>query len=386
MEKEKTAFVPLLEDVETHGVSSESIYPVKKQERNKPRRVNKFLKAVLKVVFVFFLVAFTVAAVAGYRLYRWMSHEVQQFTVEESNSFPVQEVPESELEALKDTGMLFWDQIQLGIVPEDFVFTARDVNGFFARSDFLRGNAFAEMKPNEYKMSFSLPTDGLPGGKGRFFNAYETINWFPETNHLTVKVDPLDLEEHCVFATSDGGCWVKPIGQFVNLEFELTTMEDGKTLNLQLLKGRVFDHRIPEDFIEEQYNLLSDLYNCDPLDYDCKQTSKFLQGLAGVSLKDGQVVVHAERDSTEATYYKEHEAHSWHHGNHGQHHHHHGKHGRHHDGRHHREFHGEHYEPGMYHKGHHHGGHRALRENRAKTHSHGGHWRALHMVRKLMAY
>mmetsp|Transcript_33445 Transcript_33445/g.80967 ORF Transcript_33445/g.80967 Transcript_33445/m.80967 type:complete len:207 (-) Transcript_33445:109-729(-) len=206
------------------------------------------------------------------------------------------------------------------------------------------------MKDNQLKFSVSLPADFLPGGKGRFFNAYETIQWYPETNRLTIKMDSQDFED-----------------QYVDAELELTTLEDGKTLNLQVIKGKAFDHRIPQEFIDEHYNLLEEVYNCDCHDDECKQGRKFLEGLAGVSLEEGQVVVHADPEPKEATYYKEHEGHSWQYGHHG--HGHHGKHG------------GHHHEDGH----HHHGGRRALRENRAKAHGHGHHWKALHMVRRLLA-
>lgn len=363
---EKTDFIPLLEDIETPVVNAESVYPVKKKnQKNKEckckKRIKKFLKLALKVFFVGFLLFSAIGSVAGYRWYKYVSREVQRFTVTEPVSYPVNQVPSSELQALKDSAKLFWDSIQAGVVVpdnnKDLVVTARVANGFIAASDFLRMNALAEMKDNELKMSVSLPTDGVPGGKGRFFNAYQTITWSPETHRLTVKMDAADLKGQA------------PIGQLVDAEFELTTMEDGKTLNLQVLKGKAFGHKIPQDFIDEHYNLLQDLYNCDCHDEDCKQARKVLEALAGVSLEDGQVVVHADPEPKEATYYKEHEVHSWHHGKH-----HHGKHG------HHGDYHGKH-------DGDHHHEHRALRENRtAKTHGgHGRHWRALHMVRRLMA-
>ncbi|CAJ1951420.1 unnamed protein product [Cylindrotheca closterium] len=356
MEKESTDFIPLLEDIETPIVSADSIYPVKKNKNKeckckKARCVKKVLKTVLKVVFVAFLLFSAVASIAGYRWYRWMSREVERFTSTQANYYtPREEVPMGELEVLKDNAKLFWDSIQNGAVPQDFVLTHRQTNGFVAASDFLRTHAYAEMEDNELKLSVSLPTDGLPGGKGRFFNAYQTVKWHPETNRLTIQMDAVDVEV--------------PIGQLIDAEFELTTMEDGKTLNLQVIKGKAFDHKIPTDFLEEHYNLLEDLYTCDCHDDDCKHARKFLEGLAGVSMEEGQVVVHADTDPKEATYYKEHEGHSWHHDHHG----HHGKHGHHH---------GEH--------GHHHGGHRVLRESSPKAHGHSHHWRALHMVRRLMA-
>lgn len=217
--------------------------------------------------------------------------ELEKFVVAESKSFPVQQVPSGELEAMKNDAIIFWDSIQSGIVPEDFVLTARDVNGFFASSDFFRSNAFFEMKQNEYKLSISFPLDGLGDeeGGGSFFNLYQTFKWDPETNRLFVKVDSQDFEE--------------PMGQFVDVEFELTVTEDDKTLNLQVLKGKVLDYEIPKEFIDEGNNLLEELYNCAGTDDDCKRARKFVEGLSGVFLEDGQVVVQADPDPTESTYY-----------------------------------------------------------------------------------
>ncbi|CAJ1951422.1 unnamed protein product [Cylindrotheca closterium] len=363
--------VPLLEDIETPlEVSAESVYPVKNKNKEcrwknwknckhgkckKARCVKKCLKVICKVALVGFLLFGAVASIAGYRWYRFVSHQVQQWTVTEPNALPVQDVPLEELALLEDSARFFWDSIQYGKVPEDFVLTAKDLNGFFASEERLRGNAFAEMKANEYQVSLSIPTDGLPGGKGRYFVATKTLNWDPENQELKVKIQPMD----------------ESMGTMAEAVLKLTTMEDGKTLNLQVLSGQGLGHIIPQKFIDEQYNLLEDLYNCDCHDHECKQARKFLEGLAGVAMEDGQVVVHADPEPKEATYYKEHEGHSWHHGHHG--HRHHGKHGKH------GHRHGDHHHGGDH--GHHHGGRRHLR---AKIGGH-RHLKALHMLRKLMA-
>jgi len=371
------AKIPLLEDIETPiEVSEESIYPVKDNNNNnkeqcrwknwkkhckhgkckKGRCIKRCLKVICKVALIGFLIFGAVASIAGYRWYRFVSHQVQKWTVMEPNALPISnDVPLDELSLLEDNARLFWDSIQYGKVPEDFVLTARDLNGFFASEERLRGNALAGMKENEYKLSLSMPTDGLPGGKGRFFVATKTLTWDPENQELTVKVQPMD----------------ESMGTMAEAVLKLTTMEDGKTLNLQVLSGQGLGHVIPQKFIDENYNLLEDLYNCDCHDVECKQARKFLEGLAGVSMEDGQVVVHADPEPKEATYYKEHEGHSWHHGHHG--HRNHGKHGRH--GDHHDHHHGDH--------GHHHGEHHR-RHLRTKIGGH-RHLKVLRMVRKLMA-
>lgn len=375
MDNDNNTKIPLLEDIETPvEVSEESIYPVKNKNKEcrwknwkkhpckhdgkckKGRCVKRCLRVICKVALVGFLLFGAVASIAGYRWYRFVSHQVQKWTVMEPNVLPVEDVPLEELSLLEDTARLFWDTIQYGKVPEDFVLTARDLNGFFASEERLRGNAFAEMKENEYQVSLSMPADRLPGGKGRFFVATKTLTWDPENQELKVKIQPVD----------------ESMGTMAEAVLKLTTMEDGKTLNLQVVSGQGLGHVIPQDFIDEHYNLLEDLFNCDCHDDDCKHARKFLEGLAGVSIEDGQVVVHADPEPKESTYYKEHEGRSWHNGGHHGHRHHgeHGRHGDHHD--HHRGDHGRH------HGEHHH------RHLRTKIGEH-RHLKALHMLRKLMA-
>jgi len=356
--------IPLLEDIETAiDPSEEYAYPVKIQKKKKEckhgnckkgRCIKRCLKVVCKVALALFALVAAFAAIAGYRWHRWASEHVQQWTVTEPSALPVVDVPASELDAARDAAEIFWDSIQRGTVPEDLVVPARDINGFLAASDFLRGNAFAEIETNKYQASVSLPTDGLPGGKGRFFVATKTISWDPESNQIEVTIEP---EE-------------ESMGTMAEAVMRLTTMEDGKTLNLEVLSGQAFGKTIPQHFIDEKYNLLEDLYHCDCQDDDCKRARKFLEGLAGVSLEHGQVVFHPEAEAREATYYEDHKGRSWHHD--GRHHHRHGKHG----GGHHNKQHGKHGD-------HHHGGHRH-RSLRAEIGGH-RHFKALRMLRRLMA-
>jgi hypothetical protein len=368
MDNDTNSKIPLLEDIETAlDPSEESIYPVKLQKKKdchwkkckrgkckKGRCIKKCFGIICRVALALFLLFTTIAAIAGYRWHRWVSEHVEQWTVTEPNALPIEDVPSSELSAMKDAAKLFWDSVQDGKVPEDFVLSARDINGLIAASDFLRGDAFAEMETNEYQVSVSLPTDGLPGGKGRFFVATKTVTWDPNSNEIKVTIEPKE----------------ESMGTMAEAVLKLTTMEDDKTLNLEVLSGQAFGKLIPQDFIDERYNLLEDLYHCHCHDNDCKLARKFLEGLAGVSLEDGQVVFHPEVEASEATYYMEHKGHSWHHDGRHHHHRHHGKHGGHHDKQH-----GKHGDRP-------HGrGHRSLR---AKIGAHRN-LRALRMIRRLMA-
>ena len=294
MEKAKvsTDSIPLLRDMEIPKYSPNEKEELEKRKEGK--RVKKLLmlmKILLVAITVFLIVvAFVIYCLCSCllelpdnleELVSELPLEVERFTsVKESKSFPLQQVALDDVEALKETAISFWDSIQSGPVPEDFILTAADVNGFFASFDFLGDSIFTEMKPNECQLSLSLPTDFLPGGTGRFFNGYATVKWFPEINRFALKVDSTDLED---------------LTRYVDVEFELTSREGDKTLNLQVLKGKAFGYEIPEEFIDEQYNLLEDFYDCGNQDVDCNEARNFLTSIAGISLEDGQVVVHTDK-------------------------------------------------------------------------------------------
>jgi hypothetical protein len=283
MDSDTDCKIPLLEDIETAVPTStvpDDRYPVKPTRKNKGncsrrRCIKKILKKVVQVMFVMFLVFATIATFAGIRAYKWMAVEVQHWTVTEPNSLPTVDVSEAEVELFKMRAKLFWDTIQAGKIPKDFIASATNLNGLAASSDVLRGNAFAEMKTNEFKISVSLPADDLPGGKGRFLVGTETITWDPETSMLRLKMEPMDDTKET----------------FYDLQFSLTKQTDGKTLNLQVVSGEAFGWTVPQDFIDEHNNLLEDLYDCDCHDKDCKRTREFLEGLE-ISVEDDQVVFH----------------------------------------------------------------------------------------------
>merc|ERR1712021_171196 len=124
--------------------SEEYTYPVKLQKKEcrwkeckhgnckKGRCIKKCLKIICKVALALFLLFATIAVIAGYRWHRWVSEHVEQWTVTEPSRLPIEDVPASKLSATKDAAKLFWDSIQYGKVPEDFVIPARDINGFMA--------------------------------------------------------------------------------------------------------------------------------------------------------------------------------------------------------------------------------------------------------------
>ena len=73
------------------------------------------------------------------------------------------------------------------------------------------------------------------------------------------------------------------------------TASDGKnTLNLQ--SGQFYNWVAPADFIEKKENLLDHLCDDEDMDdKDCQELSRVLDGIAGVSIADKNVVLRARR-------------------------------------------------------------------------------------------
>lgn len=294
MDNDNDTKIPLLEDIETAvPVSPDDRYPVKPSKHSNDKKhkcckrrkcIKKVLFRLAKVVLILCLIAGFISAIAGIRAYKWMSKEVKHWTVTEPNrSLPSIDVSKAENEIFKTRAKLFWETIQAGKIPEDFIATATNLNGLAANSDFLKGNAFAEMKSNQVKISVSLPADGLPGGKGRFLVGTETITWDPETSILRLAMEPMDPTMETMY----------------DLEFSLTKQDDGKTINLEILSGRVLEWTVPQEFVDEHNNLLEDLYDCDCHDKGCKRTRKFLEGLAEISVENDQIVFHSKQDEAD---------------------------------------------------------------------------------------
>jgi len=254
-------------------------------EEQKKRRRRGCLKTCLCVTLGITGLLVFLALLAGFFAYTWMAGHVKALTVTQPVELPVVHVSNEDLEVFKDEAKLFFDLIQAGQVPDDFVATADNLNGLAATSDFLRGNAFASMEENKVTFSLSLPMDGFPGGKGRFLVATETVTWDPDTSVLHAKmVSPEDKKE-------------TQAKTFYDIQLHLSRMDDGK-LNLVVLSGECFGHVIPQEWIDKHQNILEDLYDCDDDDDDCKHARKFIDGVEEIALQEKQVVFRGRGDGS----------------------------------------------------------------------------------------
>lgn len=172
----------------------------------------------LTVVFSLFLLVG-----GGFAAYWFYNAQLQKFTDEQPAEIPIVEASEEEVEAIlgrieafqstlapdesdstttPDDGVdaadaVASDAVADGAVTPDaapapptreLVLTADEINALIANEDQLRGRVFVEINDGELFGKISIPTDALPGGKGRFFNADGRFDVSMENGVLVVRL------------------------------------------------------------------------------------------------------------------------------------------------------------------------------------------------------
>lgn len=107
--------------------------------------------------------------------------QIDKYTAAEPIDLPVVELPAEELEELHGRIDTFRESVEEGTeeeapAPMTFVLTEEELNALVAEEPKLRGRVHVEIEEGQVRGEVSLPTDMLPIGKGRFFNASVTLN------------------------------------------------------------------------------------------------------------------------------------------------------------------------------------------------------------------
>jgi hypothetical protein len=223
----------------------------------------------------------TTTAIAG--AFFWIKHQVKRFTVTEPVSLPIYSLPDAELELIKDRAKLFYDLLKAGRANEadDFFLTQDESNAFIAHSDYFRGNAYMHVANNVVSVELSLPAEGFPGGKGRYFVGSGFVKVAVEKTEddgtlITTKLDtskPIDGLNGSIF-------FAKLLGYMAS---------DG-TYNLNVESGNFLNWIVPQDYIDEKENLLKDLYDSD-------ETAPVVKAIKSISVEDSQITIHVRRDA-----------------------------------------------------------------------------------------
>ena len=267
-----------------------AVKPDYQQQPRRHRRRVSWCKCLCITLLVLLATFFLTTIVIGLCGYFWTKHQVKKFTTKTPVHYPIHELPDAELEIVKDRVKLFYDSILAGVTPEeDLVITEDELNGFVAHSDYLRGNAQVLLTEKKFGIDMSLPAQGLPGGKGRYFVATGSMT-FSETDdeesRITAELETL----YPIEGLDDAKLFFADLLAYV--------ASDGtNTLNIQ--SGHFYKWVIPEEYIAKKENLLDHLCDDDDDkdDEDCRQMTAFLNGIGGVSITNEKIAISARSSS-----------------------------------------------------------------------------------------
>ncbi len=139
-------------------------------------------------VFFFFTAAVGCVAAGAYWLY---SGQVEKFTATAPVELPtVDYAPEQyeELEAEIETFKQSLEVPEPEIQYKELVLTASDINALISRDESLRGKLHIEIVEGQVVGDVSVPTDMLPGGEGRYFNAKARFDVALEEGLVVIKL------------------------------------------------------------------------------------------------------------------------------------------------------------------------------------------------------
>jgi len=220
--------------------------------------------------------------------YMCVAGSVQKYTVEYRPNLKLEtvHVPELELERFNERVKTFADVLELeGVVPsENLVVTEKELNGLITHSDFLSGNMFVHLEENKVSLDISMPTDFLPGGKGRQFVAHQSIQWRKDSN-LSL-VTSIYSEKTADYAFSKESASYDPDHTFSSeFFFRLGRSNDDQRLVLDFEGGRMSPYSLE---MEKKQDVLAELYESDDANINA------LNGIHKISLDKGQVIVHTK--------------------------------------------------------------------------------------------
>ncbi|WP_146600298.1 hypothetical protein [Novipirellula aureliae] len=121
--------------------------------------------------------------------------------------------------------------------PPDLVLSANQINALIARHPELKGRVHLDILDDKMVGDVSFPTDALPGGEGRFFNAKVTFDLAIEDRLLRIRLEEATVNGEAVpdsvLEAMDNQNFTSEINRNPNVahwmgRFESLTIKDGK--------------------------------------------------------------------------------------------------------------------------------------------------------------
>ncbi len=110
----------------------------------------------------------------GFAGYWFFKGQIAKYTSEEPKQLPSVEMSEEEIAAIEQRVNGFQEQLEKGEAPDQLVLTADEINALISRQEHLKGHVFVKIGDGQITADVSLPTDAIPGAKGRYFNGSVT--------------------------------------------------------------------------------------------------------------------------------------------------------------------------------------------------------------------
>lgn len=213
-----------------------------KKSQTKPKGVKQ--GRCLKLCFYIVLALFGLTVAIGMITYVKVSTLVKRWTTEYpyGGEIPITNIPDEQLQIFLDEGKLYVDLILANQEPSDFVVKESDINGLISKSDYLRGNIYAIINPNEVTAIQSLPMNYLPGGRGRFLVGKTSLSFDVEESIFRMKMVPLEN------ANVD-----QP---YIDVRLRLRFGDKHGITHITILSGQFLDWTVPQDFIDRKADIL----------------------------------------------------------------------------------------------------------------------------------
>lgn len=148
-------------------------YKVQQRESAPDKKLGSCLLFGCLFSFIFILILVVGIGLTGYW---YVKGQVNEYTAEKPADLPIVEYSEEDLAAIESRVEKFKETIENDEIPEALVLTADDINALISKEDDLRGKVYVAIQEGQISGEVSIPTDSVPGGKGRYFNASVTLN------------------------------------------------------------------------------------------------------------------------------------------------------------------------------------------------------------------
>ncbi|WP_146402232.1 hypothetical protein [Planctomycetes bacterium CA13] len=132
----------------------------------------------------------------GVGTFWFLSSQVEKYTANKPSKLPTVVYAPEEITKLETEIESFTESIENEApTPKSLVLSADDINALISRNKDLRGKVHVEIADGNISGDVSVPTDAIPGGKGRFFNAKASFDVSFENGVLIVTLAAATVQD-----------------------------------------------------------------------------------------------------------------------------------------------------------------------------------------------